>query len=239
MLNNELPQPCDEPLNKALGVVLNCSIEAEAQSVIFERKAIGALLSLAKANGCSESTKTRVLLLLRRACKFLAERKRLNRDVIAKGGVEAVLGSIAPKAAPSATPMMKEHVSAIMARCARDSEGRVDITNFEASAGVSGVGLVVRCVQGNATNQAIANMSTAISELSVDSSLLPALGIAVPALVGALRKEGSGIEIKVMHKNAAVALAKLAKHPTNLMRLRQLHGIELMYRAIAAGGIQI
>ncbi|GAB5363210.1 hypothetical protein AAMO2058_000864100 [Amorphochlora amoebiformis] len=85
------------------------------------------------------------------------------------------------------------------------------------------------------TIHARANASILISQLAVDKANLDALTNAIPPLIQVLRLEGSSRDFKVMQKNAAVALAKLAKHPKNLVRIRQLHGIEMLYRAVASG----
>eukprot|EP00472_Partenskyella_glossopodia_P011098 CAMPEP_0197515676 /NCGR_PEP_ID=MMETSP1318-20131121/732_1 /TAXON_ID=552666 /ORGANISM="Partenskyella glossopodia, Strain RCC365" /LENGTH=942 /DNA_ID=CAMNT_0043064107 /DNA_START=37 /DNA_END=2865 /DNA_ORIENTATION=- len=234
LLGGAIPPACDALFSKILGVVLNCSIETKAQPLIFEAKAVSSLVSLCKATGTSETTRTRTLLLLRRACKFLSTRKQLSKAFIAKGGVGASLASIAKDASPKSTNTIKEHVSSILAHCARDVEGRLDILSFESSSGEDGLSLLTRALAPDATAAAVANASTVISEMSVERSSLKPLGAAVGPLVAALRREGKGVEVKVMRKNAAVALAKLAKLPDNLANIRRLHGIELMYGIIAA-----
>merc|ERR1712146_821513 len=94
---------------------------------------------------------------------------------------------------------------------------------------------LVRLIANATENSTLANAATLVSEVAVRGGDLEGLAGAGPPLVAALRREGVGAEFNVMQKNCAVALAKLAKHPKNLMQIRKLHGIELMYRIVAAG----
>eukprot|EP00466_Bigelowiella_natans_P008426 jgi/Bigna1/84051/fgenesh1_pg.121_\ len=220
---------------------------------------------------------TRTLLMVRRACKYLHARKQLNRDIIAKGVVHNVLECLssflthrynATAVAAAERDASKEHISAILARCAHDEEGRTDIATYESSSssssssnttttttaavekvkgGISGVEWVVRLLTDSKDKERgvfsknddalIANTSTLISVMSIDKSTWPVFGKCIPVLIQALRRDDNvrSNEFQVMQKNAAVALAKIAKYPANIKKIRDLQGMELLYRAVAKG----
>lgn len=233
-----VPDGCDPPLLKALGVVLNCSVEAKALPALFgpsDRLVEAALALAATREGASSSTRERALLLVRRAAKFLASKKRLGRDLVGKDAVKTALGCLCERGGAGGTPPMREHVAALLAHCVADDEGRLDVEQFEGQDGRKGLEVVASLAtdaRGDAT-ATVANAAITVSKLAADRKTLGALGAAVPGLVAALRREGKGAAFRVMQKNAAVALAKLAPNPDNLRMIRALHGMELMYRVAA------
>lgn len=74
---------------------------------------------------------------------------------------------------------------------------------------------------------AVGNVCMIISQCAVEPENLKPLGKTVEPLVTVMHKAANEKKASVA-KNAAIALAKLAKHPKHLERIRELHGIEIM-----------
>lgn len=77
-------------------------------------------------------------------------------------------------------------------------------------------------------NQAFAgNLSMIISKVAQDEANLDLLGDFVEPLVTIMHKTSGATQ-----KNAAIACAKLARNPTYLQQIRDLHGIEIMFHYV-------
>ena len=92
--------------------------------------------------------------------------------------------------------------------------------------------VLIQVLLGTECNDAIVgNASLCISEIAnVDESLATLRKLdAVNSLIDIAHKR-----TPVAQKNAAIACARLAKDPQCLERLRELHGIEIIYRYVKA-----
>lgn len=83
----------------------------------------------------------------------------------------------------------------------------------------------------NLDSTAVGNVCMIISQCAAVESNLKSLAKTVEPLVKVMHSAANENQ-KSVAKNAAIALAKLAKYPSNLEKIRDLHGIEIMFAYI-------
>eukprot|EP00468_Gymnochlora_sp_CCMP2014_P003119 CAMPEP_0167759370 /NCGR_PEP_ID=MMETSP0110_2-20121227/10985_1 /TAXON_ID=629695 /ORGANISM="Gymnochlora sp., Strain CCMP2014" /LENGTH=942 /DNA_ID=CAMNT_0007645747 /DNA_START=78 /DNA_END=2906 /DNA_ORIENTATION=+ len=251
-----------EILTRVLAVMLNLSIDSSSQKILFRKDynlvlTVVMLLDVSMNDATSEHFLTekkqkltvqadmpppdtlnimlRLLLLLRRGCKYLREVKQLQKILEGTNILEKLMRYVRTfnkNENGSHSILTKQHIAGTLAHCIQLQKAQTQFrTSLELLQSVVMLLQGPKGMEGNVDT--LANTAVVISILGSDKKAAKALQGAIPPLISALRMDGNSAKFKMMQQNCARALAKLATEPTNLLMIRKLHGIEMMARIVA------
>jgi len=207
LLSSKIPEIV---IMNMLGALLNACVEDEPRRLLHEKQAHRVLLPLLKKG--PENVRSRTAALIARAAQYGTASEEYRKggatDLLIVGVVEA--GTELQEPATRALAAMATKSIAVV-----EELGKTDLfkklPKVIAEMGGAGVG----------------NACMLVSQCAVNERNLVSLGPCVEPLVKVMHAAANDKRPSVA-KNAAIALAKMAKEPKNLEKIRELHGIEIM-----------
>jgi len=193
-----------------LGALLNACVEDEPRRLLHEKQAHKVLLPLLKKG--PENVRSRTAALIARAAQCGTASEEYHKggatDALITGVVEA--GTELQESATRALAAMATKSTAVV-----EELGKTDFFKKLPK---------VIAEMGGA---AVGNACMLVSQCAVNERNLVSLGPCVEPLVKVMHTAANDKRPSVA-KNAAIALAKMAKEARNLEKIRELHGIEIM-----------
>lgn len=198
-----------------LGALLNACADEPARQHLYE---LGAVIVLAPllANSSKPALATRTAGVLARVGQFGSAAEALRKAGAVSPLLDGVMGV--------ASDFQVAAVRMLAAMCTKDA-GTV------AAVAKSGLFKKLPGIIAQLDSTAVGNACMIVSQCAVEESHLKSLKGTVEPLVKVMHAAANDNR-KSVAKNAAIALAKLAKDPANLEKIRDLHGIEIMFAYI-------
>lgn len=102
------------------------------------------------------------------------------------------------------------------------------------TANVRGVDVFIRLLSWNTSKLVPGNAAVCVERCARIDALVPLMGAAIEPLVAMM---ASARNADVIKKNAALAVARLARHEQHRPRIRELRGMEMLYHLTSQGVI--
>lgn len=164
-------------------------------------------------------------LLTRLACEAaVCEQLHASEEACARRLIELMLA-----ADWAAAPPCAEYAVRLLAELSRDEATRRVLVKARLHVALARPLASVATARLQ-TSGTLAAAALALADCASNLKVAAVLGAALPGLV-ALMDHADG----VVARNAAIACARIAKHAANLVRLRELHGVERMHTVIGRG----
>lgn len=212
----------------ALGCLCNLALEPGVQRALVSSSALRQLLGLAcavtpAAGGGSVQVATHAAVAASRAAKQDVGAAALQQAGALQLLVPALSGAVGHPALHAWQDAAVRLVALVTAAAAAGQLGSCG----EAGASSAAQALLAVLPQPGLPDSVLGNACLSLGHIASQPDWLPMLhGLDAVAPLLRVAHAGRG---NVASKNAAIALAKLAKHPPMLQRLRDLHGLEIIY----------
>ena len=209
--------PPEHVVMNVLGAILNACVDEAPRQHLFEQGAVGPLVALLK-NTSSAAVMARTTGILARVAQHSTAAQSMRDQGVVDALVSGVMGLHGGEEFQVAAVRM-------LAAMATKDPGTV------AALPTSPLFKAMPVLLAKLDDTAVGNACMIISQCAAEESNLKKLAKTVEPLVKIMHTAANANR-KSVAKNAAIALAKLAKEPKNLEKIRDLHGIEIMFAYI-------